>query len=69
MAVFARSLSLPLSPRYPMWSCYEYWGRQQRIVNNNLSDIKGPDSGTGESPQRAKDKINSGYVKALHIST
>lgn len=50
-----------------MWSSDEYRGRQQRIVNNNLSDIKGPDSGTGGSPQRAKDKINSGYVKA-HIS-
>lgn len=59
-------LSLPLSlSACPMWSSDEYGGRQRRTVNNNLSDIKGPDSGTGEAHRGPETK----QTVATHFST
>lgn len=45
---------MPLPLLHPLSSSDGYWGRQERIVNNNLSDIKGPDSGAEEAQRGAK---------------
>lgn len=41
----------------------EYRGRQRRIVNNNLTDIKGPDRGAGEAHRGPKTKSTAAMSK------